>query len=345
MPIKEDTGLIYELAEKLCGRELKDVSRAGAGANSRIFRIRCGNQYFALKFYRPRHQSLNDRRETEASALKFLERCGMRSAPRLISTDAQNNCSLLEWIDGKPVDPVDDRAMAAATDFFTRLYALKDRPEASRFAPGTEACLCGEELARQLRMREGRLQAASRESRIVKDFVDQYFSPTVAEVNDWAKRSYAALGLDFAEEIDRQYLTLSPVDFGFHNALRREDGRIVFFDFEYFGWVDTVNVVADTVLHPGMSLSENAKEYFYKKMSDFYEPGFFFKERLKILYPMYGLRWCAIMMNQFLPGYVASNMENIDEEEKVRLNQEKFKRVENKINRIRNNYKDFPYAS
>ena len=44
---------------------------------------------------------------------------------------------------------------------------------------------------------------------------------------------------------------LSPSDFGFHNALRRPDGTIVFVDFEYFGWDDPAKMMADAMLHPG----------------------------------------------------------------------------------------------
>ena len=49
--------------------------------------------------------------------------------------------------------------------------------------------------------------------------------------------------------------SLSPSDFGFHNALLEADGRLTFVDFEYFGWDDPVKIVADVMLHPGMGLS------------------------------------------------------------------------------------------
>ena len=45
-------------------------------------------------------------------------------------------------------------------------------------------------------------------------------------------------GVSWEQELLEQYRTLSPSDFGFHNALRTPAGTMVFLDFEYFGWDD-----------------------------------------------------------------------------------------------------------
>ena len=51
--------------------------------------------------------------------------------------------------------------------------------------------------------------------------------------------------MSFERDIDSAERTLSPSDFGFHNALKRSDGRIVFLDFEYFGWDDPAKMTAE----------------------------------------------------------------------------------------------------
>ena len=50
-------------------------------------------------------------------------------------------------------------------------------------------------------------------------------------------------------EADR---VVSPSDFGFHNALRTEDGRLAFLDFEYAGWDDPAKLVCDFELQPAV---------------------------------------------------------------------------------------------
>ena len=72
-----------------------------------------------------------------------------------------------------------------------------------------------------------------------------------------------ANGLDFDTVLPQEQRSLVPSDFGFHNALRRPDGTLAFFDFEYFGWDDPVKLTADVLLH--------------------------------------GLRWALIVLNEFLP--------------------------------------------
>ena len=53
-------------------------------------------------------------------------------------------------------------------------------------------------------------------------------------------------------ELPVEQRTLSPSDFGFHNALRRPDGRVVFLDLEYFGWDDPAKMISDFLLHPAL---------------------------------------------------------------------------------------------
>ena len=41
----------------------------------------------------------------------------------------------------------------------------------------------------------------------------------------------------------------SPSDFGFHNALLKDNGKLCFLDFEYFGRDDPVKLMADFIWH------------------------------------------------------------------------------------------------
>jgi len=94
---------------------------------------------------------------------------------------------------------------------------------------------------------------------------------------------------------------LSPSDFGFHNAIRGVDGRLTFVDFEYFGWDDPAKLVNDFLLHPGMRLSADCYERFRTGALEIYGEKGAFATRLALVYPLYGLRWCMILLNEFLP--------------------------------------------
>lgn len=94
--------------------------------------------------------------------------------------------------------------------------------------------------------------------------------------------------------------TLSPSDFGFHNALRR-DGRMIFFDFEYFGWDDPAKTISDLLLHPGMGLALEQRRQFAQGLLE----GLAMKPlalRTRLVFPLYGIKWCLILLNEFLLG-------------------------------------------
>ena len=107
--------------------------------------------------------------------------------------------------------------------------------------------------------------------------------------------------MNFDAAIPERERTLSPSDFGFHNARRREDGSLVFLDFEYFGWDDPAKLTADILMHPGMALSAEEDEQFRRGLADVYREDEIYGARLSALWPLFGLRWCLILLNEFLP--------------------------------------------
>jgi hypothetical protein len=95
---------------------------------------------------------------------------------------------------------------------------------------------------------------------------------------------------------------LSASDFGFHNALRRRDGRFAFVDFEYFGWDEPVKAIADVMLHPGMMLPrELAQRYRARVEAALRDGDRGLSFRLDLLFPSIVLLWCLILLNEFLP--------------------------------------------
>ena len=101
----------------------------------------------------------------------------------------------------------------------------------------------------------------------------------------------------FDMEITRNQQILSPSDFGFHNALKNVNGSIVFIDFEYFGWDDPVKLLCDFAFHPGMELSVAMKKYWFKATLKLY--GEELLPRLHSSWPLYGLCWVLIILNEF----------------------------------------------
>jgi hypothetical protein len=111
----------------------------------------------------------------------------------------------------------------------------------------------------------------------------------------------AAEAIEFSRALPKEKRSLVPSDFGFHNALRRSDGTLAFVDFEYFGWDDPVKLTADTLLHPGLPMPAAQRDRFRSAALEIYSEDATFAPRLKALYPLFGLRWGLILLNEFRP--------------------------------------------
>jgi hypothetical protein len=284
-----------ELAERLCGRAPASLEICRGGGNNRVYRVTAGDSVFALKCYGP-IESDRDRLSQEFEALNFLSEAGIAgSIPAPIAIDREKRTALYEWIDGcKPSEHgIDD--IDAALAFLGQLHRVRHLPTAAALPPATEAVLEPLDLLGQLQRRLTRLASVETE-RPLAEFLRTELEPELA------RRAARLAELTDGERLAVSARTLSPSDFGFHNTIRRPDGSLVFIDFEYFGWDDPVKLVADFLWHPAMHLSQAERARFFDGATALFagEPGF--RRRLQLTFPLYGIRWALIMLNEFVPA-------------------------------------------
>jgi hypothetical protein len=291
---------LCETAEALCGRRVDSLVPAASGGNSRIYRVRCGQQNFALKCYPPHDHDPRERASTEFKALRFLERYCPGRAPRVYAVDASGYL-LLEWIEGSRVAEVGPVEVDASVAFLSALFNASAQPEARDMPLASEACLSGEEIVRQLLYREANLRAVTASQYALAEFLDREFAPVREQLVEQARSGYTKANLNFSTELVSSSCSLVSSDFGFHNAMRKQDGVLIFVDHEYFGWDDPVKVTADFLLHPATPLTDDIADRFWRSVCGHRKNDESFLIRLKLLYPLFGARWCLILLNEFLP--------------------------------------------
>ncbi len=270
------------------------------GANNRLFRVRCeSGAQFALKHYPEIEGDNRNRLKTEFSSLDFLAPRVGSAVPKAIGYDKPARVALYEWIDGAKVDAHSAMDVHGAVDFVRRLKELTDDDQAKNLPEASEACLSFEELTLQIEKRFSQLMKVSGDQPDLSEFLKGRFQPRFQSLRSKASRKLTQqIGMG---ALTRSSQCLSPSDFGFHNALRRPDGRLVFVDFEYFGWDDPVKLVSDFLLHPGMELSTADQQQFLHGMQLVFSDDSAFADRLELCFPFYALRWCMILLNEYLP--------------------------------------------
>ena len=190
--------------------------------------------------------------------------------------------------------------LAAALALLGALDRVRGAPDAARLPLASEACLSAGELVAQIERRAAALTAVAGVHPELAAFLRRC-RRALDEATAQAQASYARVGIAFEVPIDPEKRRLCPSDFGFHNALVRGDGIVVFLDFEYFGWDDPVKVTSDFVLHPGMQLTAEQRHRFVLGATDIFAADPSFAHRLDACLPLYALRWTMILLNEYLP--------------------------------------------
>jgi len=297
-PTNDSVADLKRVAEKLLGTSGVTLETIDGGRNSRVYRLTAPSGVYAFKTYFRHAADSRARMETEFQALRFLWDNGESVVPEPIAASEDGDCAIYEWIDGDRIPQPTAEHIDTAIAFVTRLHKLRTRPGADRLRPASEACFSARALVECLHSRlEPLLQRTEYPELTV--FLRDELRPSLENICDFSRNALRSL---YAHDLDLQHRTLSPSDFGFHNALLRRGGGLVFLDLEYFGWDDPVKLVSDFLLHPGMSVTTPFQQRFVQAMlREFPE----IVSRFEAVYPMYGLKWCLILLNEFLPAHLA----------------------------------------
>ena len=288
--------------EQLIGRTVDAAERVGSGRNSRVYRVRSGKDIFAAKFYFRPTADGRDRLQVEFSALRFLWTHGVRCIAEPLRADAARQIGLYQFVDGLPVDA----RRAASIDveqllsFVRTLKSLAAERDAAHLNPAAEAFFRPAGIVENVRQRLARLESVAGKGpafEALHRFLRNEFRSTLDAVGERAQSAVDG-------ELRHEFRTLSPSDLGFHNTVRRPDGQLVFLDFEYFGWDDPAKTLADSLLHPLMQLSVERKQQLSNGFDEIFggDPGW--EERVRRLYPLFALKWCMILLNEFRPDQV-----------------------------------------
>ena len=332
--------------------EVGVVAEISGGSNGRIFRAESEDHgVLAVKQYLRGGHGSRERLCRELQALRFLSSQQVDCVPTPLSVDATSLILICTFIEASKLSAaeIDEDCIDQATDFAGLLWDLSRRPESDAVGVASEACFSFQQLVDSIGRRLERLMRTPAESALHTDmrlFLSNEVSSVFGELCKEGKQRLGENGIRHDQELARTERTLSPSDFGFHNALRRADGRLVFLDLEHFGWDDPAKLVCDFVLHPheSMKMADGLKRRFVSRMrSCFGTPMERLGRRLEVVYALYAIKWSTILLNEFVASdrdrrLHADGMKEIDEHVLV----EQLKKARSMVNLARGG-SGFPY--
>lgn len=301
--IGDDTALLVRRLTAKTGRAMPSrVTRLAGGRNNQVYRLDSDDGPLVLKCYFNDARDHRDRLGAEWSFIGHAWSRGIRSVPEPIAVDADARCALYGFVAGRKLTAAELTAahVDAALDF---VLAVNEPPRPA-LAPASEACFSLAEHLATIERRVARLCAlddAAPHIAEARRLVARRLVPAWTEVKRQALAGAQAAGLVPDQIIADDEACLSPSDFGFHNALIDDRGRLTFLDFEYAGRDDPAKLVSDLFCQPEAPVPLALHAYVVDRLARGLGLDDAAIARCRLLLCAYRIKWACILLNDFLP--------------------------------------------
>ena len=296
------------------------------GRNNLVFKVVTGKDDLLLKLYFWHEHDQRDRLKAEYSFLEYAKLKEIKSIANPILCDTKNRVALYSFIKGKKVaaGEVNSDAVDQAIRFIEEINHDRDNTQARSIGIASDACFSVQAHLDTIEKRLEQFHGLEVEDELdsdLKNFIEQSLRPT------WNRVKNDVLST-FSKEVIESPLALgdrilSPSDFGFHNALESED-RIYFLDFEYAGWDDPAKTAGDFFNQVEIPVPLVFFDEFVTRVAQLTEDADFTQQRIRLLLPLYSIKWICIVLNYFLPVHRSRrNFAQVLDNKKIQLEKAK----------------------
>ncbi len=287
-----DAGAVRALLAEVGVAGAHELTPLPQGRNNRVYRVETATRPFVLKWYFCHPGDSRDRLSAEVAFARYAVDLGLR-APRPLAVDSAGRLALWERLPGRAVTAtdVDAGAIDQAMTFLAGLDRGRDTAAARALPAAAEACFDRDAHVATVERRLEALSGVAGAGVIgeAAAFIQHELMPRGRALVAECRRDPPEAPLAPEDRV------LSPSDFGFHNALLEERaGTLRFLDFEYAGWDDPAKTACDFFCQVEVPVPLVHWERFVS-------PWPRAMTRARLLLPLYRLKWCAILLNDFLP--------------------------------------------
>jgi hypothetical protein len=257
--------------------EAREVVPLGGGANSRVFAVtESSGRCLVAKLHHMEDDSSSPRYNREKAFYAAARDAAEGFMARDLHWHDHTCVALLEFVEGVPLLEIAERDVRQAGTF-VRLLQQADQ---GALSGASEAALRAEDHVMNVERRMELLQNVTdpRAAALVEDEL----RPVWEKVRSRVRLTDSAAAI-------------SPSDFGFHNALCRDEHLLCFFDFEHAGLDDPAKLVCDFFVRPGAGVSSTLLPAFCDAAGFKHDV----KQRAEHLMDLYRVKWACIVLNEF----------------------------------------------
>lgn len=281
------------------------IKPLNGGRNNRVFCIIFpGGSKALLKAYFRHPNDARNRLKAEFSFMEFAWGKNIRCLPKPIAADFMNNIGLYEFIEGRKIESseINHEKIRQALDFFSEINRHKENQEAKNLPVASEACFSIDDNLNHVKKRIEKLNRISSSSKVNRKALSFLKNSIIPEWEKSIRHLESFLhtyGIGKNNKISPEETCISPSDFGFHNALLKNN-NLFFIDFEYAGWDDTAKMICDFFCQPEVKVPFSYFDFFIDTAGKKIKEHDQFRQKINALMPLYRVKWCCIMLNEFL---------------------------------------------
>jgi hypothetical protein len=273
------------------------ISQLPGGGNNRVFVVETDAGRVVLKEYFYHPDDPRDRLGAEFGFSRFAWANGVHTIPRPLTAHSAERLGVYEFVEGARPDFVDAAAVDQALAFVAHLNRQRVRGRALPNA--SEACFSVDEHLERVAARVAALECVQDEQ--ARQLVNDVLVPAWRSVCTTVADAGASLGISRSRPLAAADRCISPSDFGFHNALLDARGQYWFLDFEYAGWDDPAKLVCDFFCQPELPVPLRFFDAVVAAIARPTADPVWHERRIRLLWPVYELKWACILLNEFLP--------------------------------------------
>jgi hypothetical protein len=297
MQSEQDNHKISSFIESFLSTEIKSINRLPASGNNRAYCVLTDVSSILVKEYFSHPSDPRDRLSNEFTFLTYAAMVAPEFVPTPLGVDVNQRMAAFEFIKSVPVtsNSLTGKDIYSAAEFFCLLNQEKYKEYAKKLQNASDACFC---IASHLKAVGNRIDHLRSVADHKNDSINQFMS-NLSDV--WIELERAAyrwskensISLDYELGINDR--CISPSDFGFHNALRRDDGSLVFIDFEYAGWDDPARMCADFFSQPKVPIPKMYYGAFRNQCLSIFPSCDLLTKLVFLMHPICYAKWCCII--------------------------------------------------
>jgi hypothetical protein len=269
------------------------------GRNSQVYLIEKINDKWIVKKYHRHVNDVRNRLKNEFDFLSFLIDNEVNQVAKPIACDFEKNLGLFSHLPGVIPKTINGNLVNQACEFIRQTNEFRNTESAKRFPKASEACFSIMSHLICVKKRVTRLNNILPTNPIQYDvsaFVQSSLVTSLDKITTDILEKYSDEKLH--QTLPQTSRIISPSDFGFQNTLI-DNNTLYFLDFEYAGWDDPAKLICDFGCHPEIPVKHEYLQVFNNSFLTWLKDAENAIQRSEILMPVYRLKWCCIILNEF----------------------------------------------